>query len=228
MSVDVDVTYGAGAFDLRAAFASQARSLGIMGPSGSGKTTLMGLIAGTLKPDRGHVRVSGRTLTDTGSGLFVPPHRRRVGLVFQEARLFPHLSVRQNLLFGRWFSRERDTATSFDQVVDLLGVAHLLPRRAVGLSGGEQQRIAIGRALLSNPGLLIMDEPLASLDRQRRDEILPLIARVRDALAIPLIYASHVEAEIAIVSDEILLLESGRLAERRTNERGAAGLVTSA
>lgn len=220
MRLDIDVAHQLGAFDLRIAFESDALSLGIMGASGSGKTTLMSLIAGTLNPERGHVRVSGRTLTDTRRRLSVPPHLRRVGFVFQEARLFPHLSVRRNLLYGRYFAPRAEGAAPFEQIVDLLGVEHLLKRRAVGLSGGEQQRVAIGRALLSNPSLLIMDEPLASLDTERRLEILPLIARVRDALAIPLIYASHVASEIATLADEVLVLEAGRLLGQTPRHRG--------
>ena len=137
------------------------------------------------------IAVQGRVLVDTKKGIFVPKHRRRIGYVFQEGRLFPHLDVRQNLLFGRWFTPRRERKTGFDEVVELLGIGHLLERRPATLSGGEKQRVAIGRALLADPQLLLMDEPLASLDDARKAEIYPYIERLRDEGGVPIVLVSH-------------------------------------
>src|SRR5262249_2671156 len=157
-------------------------------------------------PDRGRIVVDGSVLLDTDRGVRAPPHRRRVGYVFQESRLFPHLSVRQNLLFGRWFARGGETPARLDDVVELLGVSHLLDRRPGRLSGGEKQRVAIGRALLARPRLLLMDEPLASLDVRRKDEILPYLERLRDQAGVPIIYVSHSVAEVARLATTIVLI----------------------
>src|SRR5690606_1140392 len=140
---------------------------------------------------RGRVALDDLVLLDSERGIFVPPHRRRIGYVFQEGRLFPHLSVRQNLLYGRWFAPSGERREALDNVVDLLGIAGLLERRPGSLSGGEKQRVAIGRALLASPRLLLMDEPLASLDEGRKGEILPYIERLRDQMRIPILYVSH-------------------------------------
>ncbi|MFN3670907.1 MAG: ATP-binding cassette domain-containing protein, partial [Bosea sp. (in: a-proteobacteria)] len=168
---------------IEAAFESDGGLTALFGPSGSGKTTLVNIIGGLIEPDHGRVVVDGQVLLDTESGVNLPSHQRRIGYVFQEARLFPHLTVRQNLLFGRWFApRLAPATTELDAVLDLLGIGHLLARRPAGLSGGEKQRVAIGRALLAKPRLLLMDEPLASLDEARKAEILPHIERLRDEL----------------------------------------------
>lgn len=173
MSLEIDIAhdYGGG-FALQAQFACAPGLTALFGRSGAGKTTLVNAIAGLLTPQRARISINGRVLSDTQAGIHVPPHQRRIGYVFQDARLFPHLTVRNNLLYGRFFARRNDIIT-FDHVVDLLGIAHLLQRRPATLSGGEKQRVAIGRALLARPRLLLMDEPLASLDEARRAEILP-------------------------------------------------------
>jgi molybdate transport system ATP-binding protein len=169
------------------------------------------LIAGLARPDRGRIVLDGRTLVDTETGVFVPPHRRRIGLVFQDSRLFPHLTVRQNLVFGRWFVAQSGRRVAFDPVVQTLGIAHLLGRRPALLSGGEKQRVAIGRALLTSPELLLMDEPLASLDTERKLEILPLIESLRDVFGIPMVYVSHAVDEVARLASRVVVLENGHV-----------------
>jgi molybdate transport system ATP-binding protein len=152
------------------------------------------------------------TLVDTKRGLYVPPHRRRIGYVFQEGRLFPHLTVRQNLLYGRWFAPRGRAGADLDRVVDLLGIGELVDRRPGRLSGGEKQRVAIGRALLADPRLLLMDEPLASLDEQRKAEILPYIERLRDESKVPIVYVSHSIAEVARLATTLVLMSEGKVA----------------
>src|SRR5882762_589772 len=171
--LSVAVEHRLGDFRLDAAFESGGGLTALFGRSGSGKTSLVNAIAGLIRPTRGHIAVDGEVLTDTATGVFVPARRRHVGYVFQEGRLFPHLSVRQNLLYGRWFAGVRGGGGEIDRVVELLDIGALLRRRPAGLSGGEKQRVALGRALLAQPRLLIMDEPLASLDERRKGEILP-------------------------------------------------------
>ena len=214
MSLEVDISHRQGAFHLQASFRSEGRLTALFGRSGSGKTTLVNAIAGLVRPQRGRIAVDGVVLLDTEAGVFVPKHRRQIGYVFQEGRLFPHLSVRQNLQFGRWFAGRRDSmpASGFDAVVDLLGIRDLLKRRPGGLSGGEKQRVAIGRALLAQPRLLLMDEPLASLDEARKAEILPYIERLRDEAGVPIVYVSHAVREVARLATTIVVLEEGRVA----------------
>jgi molybdate transport system ATP-binding protein len=191
MSLDIDVEHARGTFQLAAKFAAQPGVTALFGRSGSGKSSLVDIVAGLIRPQRGHIVIDGTTLVDTERGVFVPKHRRRVGYVFQDSRLFPHLSVRQNLLYGRWFSRGQGGVTGdFGSIVELLGIGALTERKPDSLSGGEKQRVAIGRALLAHPRLLLMDEPLASLDEQRRAEILPYIERLRD-IGVPILYVSH-------------------------------------
>ena len=185
----------------------------LFGRSGSGKSSLVDIVAGLIRPQRGKVVVDGQALVDTERGVFVPKHRRRIGYVFQDSRLFPHLSVRQNLLYGRWFARSGDGASGdFKSVVELLGIGHLLERQPDSLSGGEKQRVAIGRALLAHPRLLRMDEPLASLEEQRRAEILPYIERLRDGAGVPILYVSHSVAEVARLATTVVILTEGRVA----------------
>jgi molybdate transport system ATP-binding protein len=210
MSLDIDIAHDFGGFSLQAKFACAPGLTALFGRSGSGKTTLVNAIAGLLRPQHARIGINGRTLLDTSAGIFVPPHRRRIGYVFQDARLFPHLTVRHNLLFGRFFARRTDNI-DFNHVVDLLGIAHLLQRRPATLSGGEKQRVAIGRALLSRPELLLMDEPLASLDGARKDEILPYLERLRDELRLPIVYVSHAIAEVSRLADTVVLLSDGRV-----------------
>ncbi len=212
MTLKVAVEHRLGAFTLDAAFTSDGGLTALFGRSGAGKTSLINVIAGLIRPRSGRVEIDGTVLTDTARRLFVPPHKRRIGYVFQEGRLFPHLTVRQNLLYGRWFAPGPKAAGELDQVVQLLGVADLLARRPATLSGGEKQRVAIGRALLARPLLLGMDEPLASLDEARKAEILPYIERLRDALRIPIVYVSHSISEVARLATTLVVLSEGRVA----------------
>jgi molybdate transport system ATP-binding protein len=194
-----------GEFLLDVGFSSDARVTALVGPSGVGKTTALNIIAGLVRPDAGRVVVDGSVLLDTATQTFMPPHRRGVGYVFQDARLFPHLSVRRNLLYGRWFARGRP-GPGLDEVSALLGISHLLDRGTNRLSGGEAQRVALGRAILSHPRLLLMDEPLASLDDARKNEILPWIEKLRDEVRIPIVYVSHSAAEVERLADLVVRL----------------------
>jgi len=213
MTLAVDIRHRQGNFTLDVAFETRGGLTALFGRSGSGKTSIVNIIAGLVRPDAGRVGVDGTSLVDTARGIFVPRHKRRVGYVFQEGRLFPHLTVRQNLLYGRWFAppvERRDD--DLDRVVDLLGIAALLPRRPGRLSGGEKQRVAIGRALLADPRLLLMDEPLASLDDARKAEIYPYIERLRDEARVPIVYVSHSLAEVARLASTVVLLADGKVA----------------
>ncbi len=210
--LSVSITHRLGGFTLDAAFDSEGGLTALFGRSGAGKTSLVNAIAGLYRPERGYVAVDGEVLSDTATGRFLPPHRRRVGYVFQEGRLFPHLNVRQNLLYGRWFAPKATGGGEFDQVVGLLGIEPLLARRPANLSGGEKQRVAIGRALLADPRLLVMDEPLASLDESRRAEIFPYIERLRDEMRVPIVYVSHSIAEVARLATTLVVLSDGEVA----------------
>jgi molybdate transport system ATP-binding protein len=211
VSLELDVSHRLGGFSLEARFCAGPGLTALFGPSGSGKTALVNLIAGLSRPKRGRIVADGEVLVDTATGRFVPRHRRRIGYVFQEARLFPHLSVRGNLLYGRWFAPKGASRESLDRVVDLLGIGHLLARRPRRLSGGETQRVAIGRALLAAPRLLLLDEPLAALDAARKEEILPYIERLRDESRIPIVYVSHAVSEVARLANTVVLLRDGRV-----------------
>ncbi|MCC7045777.1 MAG: molybdenum ABC transporter ATP-binding protein [Alphaproteobacteria bacterium] len=212
MTLSVDIRHDLGRFTLDARFETEGRLTALFGRSGSGKTTLVNVIAGLIRPDHGRVVLGDETLVDTARDIFVPAHRRRLGYVFQEGRLFPHLTVRQNLLYGQWFTPRAARYQRFDQVIDLLGIADLLDRQPHALSGGEKQRVAIGRALLASPRLLLMDEPLASLDEPRRLEILPYIERLRDVVGIPIVYVSHSIVEVTRLAHTMVLLSDGRVA----------------
>ncbi|MBB5754452.1 molybdenum ABC transporter ATP-binding protein [Prosthecomicrobium pneumaticum] len=212
MTIEVAIEKRLGAFALDVAFSAGDGVTALFGRSGAGKTSIVKLIAGLAPPDRGTIRLGGTTLVDTAAGVLVPPHRRAIGMVFQEARLFPHLSVRRNLLYGRWLARGRAPIASLETVVDLLGLSALLNRRPRDLSGGEQQRVAIGRALLCAPRLLLMDEPLASLDRTRRAEILPYLEGLSARFRLPIVYVSHQIEEVARLADRVVLIEAGRVA----------------
>ncbi|HUC69855.1 MAG TPA: molybdenum ABC transporter ATP-binding protein [Stellaceae bacterium] len=208
----VDIQHRLGAFALEIRFESGPGLTALFGRSGAGKTSVVNAVAGLIRPLRGYIAVDGAVLLDTERGVFVPAHRRRIGYIFQEGRLFPHLSVRQNLLFGRWFApRSRTPPARFDDIVELLGVGPLLARRPGRLSGGEKQRVAIGRALLASPRVLLMDEPLASLDAARKDEILPYLERLRDHADVPIVYVSHAAAEVARLATTIVLIADGRV-----------------
>ena len=207
----VDVALALGSFHLDVAFENDEGITALFGRSGAGKSTTINLIAGLARPDRGRIALDGTALVDTERGIFVPPYRRHVGLVFQDAQLFPHLTVRQNLLFGRWFASPKNHSASFASVVETLGISHLLQRKPNGLSGGEKQRVALGRALLAAPKFLLMDEPLASLDMERKLEILPLIERLRDEFRVPIVYVSHSVDEVARLASRVVVMEQGRV-----------------
>ena len=209
--LEVDIEHRLGAFDLDIRFRSGRGLTALFGRSGSGKTSVVNAIAGLIRPLRGRIVADEAVLLDTERGICAPAHRRGVGYVFQEGRLFPHLTVRHNLLFGRWFASGRARSAGLEDVVELLGIGALLDRRPGRLSGGEKQRVAIGRALLAGPRLLLMDEPLASLDARRKDEILPYLERLRDQANVPIIYVSHSIAEVTRLATTIVLISDGRV-----------------
>ncbi len=199
------------AFDLDMSFSCESAGvIAVFGRSGAGKTTLVNMLAGLLRPDSGRIAVGGRTLFDSASGVDVPPERRRLGYVFQEGRLFPHLTVRGNLGYGLKRAPPDERRINLEHIVDLLGLEALLARRPHDLSGGEKQRVALGRALLANPRLLLMDEPLAALDQQRKAEVLPFIEQLRDDLGIPIVYVSHAMEEVIRLADTLVLVSDGR------------------
>lgn len=210
MTLSVHLQHGFAGFKLDVAFDAGPGVTVLFGRSGSGKTTVVNAVAGLLRPDRGRVVADDVVLLDTKTGTFQPPHRRRVGYVFQDARLFPHLTVRQNLTYGRRFAAPAAGA-DMAHIVDLLGIGPLLARRPGALSGGERQRVALGRAILSRPRLLLMDEPLAALDEARKAEILPYLERLRDDLRLPILYVSHSVAEVARLANTVVLMEAGRV-----------------
>jgi molybdate transport system ATP-binding protein len=209
--LEVDIEHRLGAFDLDIHFRSGRGLTALFGRSGAGKTSVVNAIAGLVRPNRGRIVVDEAVLLDTERGICSPTHRRGVGYVFQEGRLFPHLTVRHNLLFGRWFAPGGTRSARIEDVVELLGIGPLLDRRPGRLSGGEKQRVAIGRALLARPRLLLMDEPLASLDARRKDEILPYLERLRDQANVPIIYVSHSVAEVTRLATTIVLISDGRV-----------------
>ena len=208
MTLDVRLQHRFPGFTLDVAFQAPPGVTALFGRSGSGKTSVVNAIAGLLRPDAGLITASGITLFDGRINL--PPHRRRLGYVFQDARLFPHLTVRGNLKYGAFFAQ---SSGDFAQIVHLLGLETLLARHPATLSGGEKQRVAIGRALLTNPRILLMDEPLAALDDPRKAEILPYIERLRDR-AIPVLYVSHAVSEIARIAQSVVVLEKGRILQQ--------------
>jgi len=196
MSFEIDIAKRLGDRDLAVAFTADAGLTALFGPSGVGKSSVLNMIAGILRPDHGRIVVGGEILFDSAARIDVPPERRGAGYIFQDGRLFPHRRVRANLSYGA--KRAGDGGVlSLDDAVALLGIGHLLERWPATLSGGEAQRVAIGRALLSGPRFLLMDEPLAGLDRARRDDILPVIERIRDDLRLPILYVSHDAVEVS-------------------------------
>lgn len=200
MSFDVTVSRKLGNAHIACSFIAPPGLTALFGPSGAGKTSILNMISGLLKPDGGQITVGGEVLFDSASGIDMPVQQRRAGYVFQEARLFPHLRVRANLAYGQRGS----SVMSQGEVVDFLGIAHLLDRWPRTLSGGEAQRVAIGRALLSSPRFLLMDEPLASLDRARREEVMRTIERLRDEVRLPILYVSHDRAEVERLASAIV------------------------
>jgi molybdate transport system ATP-binding protein len=204
MSFEVALTYRAGESVRECAIASEAKLVAITGPSGIGKTTLLNCIAGLRRPVSGHVRIGGETLYDSATSLDLPPERRRAGYVFQDLRLFPHRTVAANLAYGE---RPDSPWDSRAEALDFLGIAHLARRYPATLSGGEAKRVAIGRALLSAPRFLLLDEPLTSLDPARAEEILRLLERIRDELELPTLLVSHAAAEVERLAGEVVVLD---------------------
>jgi molybdate transport system ATP-binding protein len=212
-SVEAQFKGALGAFALDVAFAAPGRGVtGLFGPSGCGKTTVLRCMAGLTRLS-GKMKVGGETWQDDAIGTFLKTHQRRLGYVFQEASLFPHLSVRENLNYGarRAMPDEGPVSISFDDTVAILGIDHLLDRAPLALSGGERQRVAIGRALLSRPRLLLMDEPLAALDRLTKEEILPYLEALRENVSVPIFYVSHDLGEVERLADTLVLLDKGRV-----------------
>lgn len=210
--LSVDVAKQLGDFSLKIAFESRSRVTGLYGASGSGKSSLVNVLAGLSEPDRGRIAIDSEVLDDTAAHIHLPPHKRRIGYVFQDARLFPHRSVVQNLDYGRRMNGlQRDDARQ-QRIVDMLDIGALLARRPAQLSGGERQRVALGRALLSQPRLLLLDEPLGALDLDRRAEILPYLERLRDEENVPMVYVSHDPEEIRRLAGQVVILKSGRVA----------------
>jgi len=210
--LEVALSHAFPGFALEAEFAAPGGVTALFGPSGCGKSTILAAVAGLLRPREGRIALDGAVLLDTARGISVPAERRRCGVVFQDARLFPHLSVETNLRYGLRRAPRGAEGPGFEAVVALLGIGHLLRRRPLGLSGGERQRVALGRALLARPRLLLMDEPLAALDAARRAEVLPFLARLRDAAGLPILYVTHALDEVDALADTLVLLEAGRVA----------------
>ena len=207
----VDVGLKLGDFSLEAAFSAPDGVTAVFGPSGSGKSSLISALAGSVRPQRGHISLNGEALFAAKTGLNAPMEKRGVGLVWQEARLFPHLTVGDNLTYGARRAAGRAVRAEFDAVVEVLGLGALLARRPALLSGGERQRVALGRALLSQPNLLLLDEPMASLDQQRRAELCTFIARLAALYPLPVILVTHSLEEVVRPADQVLVLEAGRI-----------------
>ena len=213
MSLDVTLNHKLDQFELDLAFTLPAKGLtALFGPSGAGKSLTINAIAGLNQPQTGHISLGDKDILDTARGFSLPTHKRRIGYVFQDSRLFPHLNVEKNLIFGAKRTKIKPTKDEIDSLISLLDIGHLLSRYPANLSGGEKQRIALGRAILSNPLFLLLDEPLAALDHRRKEEILPLIERLRDESEIPILYVSHSIDEVTWLADHMILLNHGRIA----------------
>ncbi|HEY5849268.1 MAG TPA: ATP-binding cassette domain-containing protein [Lysobacter sp.] len=206
-----DVDFARGDFTLAARAEVGAGVTGLFGPSGSGKSTLLALIAGLLRPSRGVIRADGDVLVDTATDAFVPPWDRHFGLVFQDGQLFPHLTVRRNLLYGHDRVAPQMRRHDLQSVAELLEIVPLLDRRPALLSGGERQRVALGRALLYSPRLLLLDEPLSSLDDRLKQQILPFLRRIKQEMRVPMLYVSHSRSEIDYLADAVITMDRGRL-----------------
>lgn len=209
-TIDVDMRIQRGDFALDAKFSADGGLTALFGRSGAGKTSIIECLAGLVSPARGHIRVGGITLFDAAIGTNVVPEKRRVGYVFQNARLFPHMRVRGNLEYGMKLLASGERRHTLADVAGMLGIDHLIDRYPAGLSGGETQRVAIGRALLASPRLLLMDEPLASLDSDRKAEIMPFIEQLRDHAGVPIVYVSHAVEEVVRLADTMVVLADGK------------------
>jgi molybdate transport system ATP-binding protein len=207
----VQVEKKLGDFSLDILFASEGGATVLFGPSGTGKTSIVNMIAGLLTPDRGRIVLNDDVMFDDAKHINVPAWQRRIGYVFQEGRLFPHLSVKRNLDYGRWMSGHAADPAATAKAIELLDIGHLLDRRPGKLSGGERQRVAVGRALFMKPRLLLLDEPLASLDAGRKDEILPYLERLRDEAKVPIVYVSHDAAEVKRIATRVVRLDAGKV-----------------
>ncbi|OHD09770.1 ATP-binding cassette domain-containing protein [Sphingopyxis sp. RIFCSPHIGHO2_12_FULL_65_19] len=204
MAIDIDISRRLGDRMIAARFVAGPGLTALFGPSGAGKTSILNMVAGLLKPDRGHIRIGDRTLF--GDGIDLPPEARRVGYVFQDGRLFPHRRVRANLLYGHHLAGPADRWMGLDEAAQFLGIGDLLDRWPHSLSGGEAQRVAIGRALLAGPEILLMDEPLSSLDAARRGDIMVVIERIRDELKLPILYVSHDRVEVDRLATSVVTI----------------------
>jgi molybdate transport system ATP-binding protein len=207
--LSVSVQKRLGQFNLQATFAGSGGVTALFGPSGAGKTSIINMIAGLVRPDDGRITLGDTVLFDAAAKIDIPVHRRHIGYVFQEGRLFPHLSVAHNLAYGRWMSGLPFDAAEQERVIRLLDIGALVHRRPGKLSGGERQRVAIGRALLLRPRLLLLDEPLASLDAPRKAEILPYLERLRDEAGVPMVYVSHQADEARRLATAVVRIEAG-------------------
>lgn len=212
MTLSVRIFHRFPGFELDIDFDTPSGITVLFGRSGSGKTTVANAIAGILQPDKAKIAIDGEVLSDTSRQHHVAPHKRRIGYVFQDARLFPHMSVAANLEYGRRFNRQAESVDA-REIIRLLDLGALIDRKPMGLSGGERQRVAIGRAVLSAPRLLVMDEPLASLDEMRKQEILPYLERLRDREVAPIVYISHAVPEVARLATSVVVMENGKISE---------------
>lgn len=219
MQLDVSVRKKQGDFQFAAEFSLTGQRVGLFGPSGSGKSTLMHLLSGLLKPDSGHIRLDDAVLYDSAAGVNLPPEKRRVGVVFQHAHLFPHLSVRRNMLYGWRRTPEQERHIQPEAIIEVLNLAHLLDRGVNLLSGGERQRVALARTVLTCPRLILMDEPLTGLDEELKFQIIPYLNKVFAGFAIPLLFISHSLLEMRLMTEQVLVVEEGRvLREMGTEE----------
>jgi molybdate transport system ATP-binding protein len=210
--LDVRVKKLQGTFMVDASFVTQGTGVtALFGRSGAGKTSIINMVAGLVRPDEGRIIVNGKTYFDSEREVNVRPEQRRLGYIFQDGRLFPHLSVKSNLTYGMKLVPPAERFISFDQVVELLGIQHLLHRRPAKLSGGEKQRVAIGRAILTSPHLMLMDEPLASLDNERKSEVLPFIAELPREFSVPILYVTHSVEEIVTLAHYVVMIDAGRV-----------------
>ena len=206
MSFDIALSLRRGDADIEVRIASDRKLTAVIGPSGAGKTSLLHCVAGLLRPDKGRIEVAGETLFDSAAGIDLRPQARRAGYVFQDNRLFPHMRVEANLAYGESRSEASQALMSRAEALHFLGITHLARRYPATLSGGETRRVAIGRALLSSPRFLLLDEPLTSIDRARRGDILSLVERIRDEIGLPILYVSHEESEVARLAGEVIEL----------------------